>query len=74
EVVALCDRIVAAAREAGVPCGASIGPGDKLYIEEWIRRGIDFLSCGDELSFMAAGAAETIGFIRGSFEGRAPTR
>jgi len=74
EVVALYDRVVAAAREAGVPCGVSIGPGDKGFIEEWIRRGIDFLSCGDELSFMAAGAAETIGFIRGGFERRAPTR
>jgi 2-keto-3-deoxy-L-rhamnonate aldolase RhmA len=64
EVVALCDEIVAVCRREAKPCGVSIGPGDKKFIREWIQRGVDFISCGDDISFMALGAAQTIGCIR----------
>ena len=67
EVSSLYDRIIEEARKAGVPCGASIGPNDKKFIQSWIDRGVDFLSCGDELSFMAAGATDTISFVRKGF-------
>ncbi|MCX7028087.1 MAG: aldolase/citrate lyase family protein [Spirochaetes bacterium] len=64
EVVALYDEIVATCKREGKPCGVSIGPGDKQFIREWIERGVDFISCGDDISFLALGAAQTLGFIR----------
>lgn len=64
EVVALYDEIVAVCKKAGKPCGVSIGPGDRKFIQEWIGRGVDFISCGDEISFMAIGAAQTMAHIR----------
>jgi 2-dehydro-3-deoxyglucarate aldolase/4-hydroxy-2-oxoheptanedioate aldolase len=64
EVVALYDKIVGACKRAGKPCGVSIGPGDEGFIRDWIGRGVDFISCGDDISFLAAGALKTIDFIR----------
>jgi len=64
EVVALYDKIVGACRRLSMPCGVSIGPGDEGFIREWIARGIDFISCGDDISFMAAGALKTIDLIQ----------
>jgi len=64
EVIALYDEIVAVCKEEKVPCGVSIGPSDKDYIAQWLGRGVDFISCGDDISFLAAGAAGTIGYIR----------
>lgn len=67
EVTALYDRIIAACKEAGMPCGTSIGPNDRDYVADWIGRGIDYISCGDELAFMAAGSASIISFIKDQF-------
>lgn len=63
EVVSLYDEIVSTCKRAGKPCGVSIGPADRAFIAEWIARGVDFISCGDDISFMALGAAQTIHFI-----------
>lgn len=63
-VVALYDEIVATCKREGKPCGVSIGPGDRQFIREWIGRGVDFISCGDDISFMALGAAQTMSYIR----------
>ena len=64
DVIALYDEIVNACRSAEKPCGVSIGPGDEGFIQEWIARGVDFISCGDDISFLAAGALRTIDLIR----------
>jgi len=64
EVVRLYDEIVSVCKREGMPCGVSIGPGDRQFIREWIGRGVDFISCGDDISFMAIGAAQTMGWIR----------
>lgn len=64
EVVALYDEIVAVCKAEKVPCGVSIGPSDREYIAQWLDRGVDFISCGDDISFLAAGAARTIDYIK----------
>ena len=64
DVVALYDEIVATCKREGKPCGVSIGPSDRQFIREWIGRGVDFISCGDDISFMAMGAAQTMNYIR----------
>jgi len=63
DLIALYDRIVAACKAKGKPCGVSIGPSDQEYMRAWIQRGVDFIFCGDDLAFMAMGAKQTIGFI-----------
>ncbi|HOX32019.1 MAG TPA: aldolase/citrate lyase family protein [Spirochaetales bacterium] len=64
EVAALCERIVRLCKLRGKPCGVSVGPGDRDWISYWLELGVDFISCGDDISFLAEGAARTIGFIR----------
>lgn len=64
EVIALYEKIVRICKQEGKPCGVSIGPGDRKFIREWMDRGVDFISCGDEISFMAMGAAQTMNYIR----------
>ncbi len=64
ESVALYDEIAAKCRAAGRLFGVSIGPNDRQYIRSWIDRGVDFISCGDDVTFISNGASDTIGFIR----------
>lgn len=64
EMLELYARIIAECRKAKIPCGASIGPADRDFIARWISWGIDYLSCGDELGFIEAGATSTIDFVR----------
>lgn len=44
--------------------GVSLGPDDKDSIKAWIRRGISFISCGDDISFIGMGAYETLRYIK----------
>lgn len=64
DVLALCDTVVAHSKAVGKPCGVSIGPADKDTIKLWVERGIDFVSCGDDISYLAMGAESTIDYIR----------
>ena len=65
EVVALFDEIAQKCKAAGKIFGTSIGPNDRQYIRDWIARGIHFISCGDDISFIANGTRDTIAFIKG---------
>jgi len=66
EVLALCDRAIARSKAAGKPCGVSVGPGDEEYVRMWLGKGVDFISCGDDISFMAMGAKRTLELVRGN--------
>jgi 2-dehydro-3-deoxyglucarate aldolase/4-hydroxy-2-oxoheptanedioate aldolase len=58
------EKVIAACKARKIPCGASIGPGDGEYIKYWIDRKVDFLFCGDELSFVKMGAEAAIAKVR----------
>jgi 2-dehydro-3-deoxyglucarate aldolase/4-hydroxy-2-oxoheptanedioate aldolase len=51
--------IIKAAKEAGKPVGVSIGP-DESVIEKWMGMGVDFISVGDDISFLQQGASKTL--------------
>lgn len=64
EVLKLCATTIARCKVAGKPCGVSIGPGDRQAISMWLATGVDFISCGDDISFLAMGARSTLDHIR----------
>ena len=53
------DEIAEKCLKAGVPFGVSIGPDDPAAIENWIRRGIVFLGCGDDMTYIGMGCRQT---------------
>jgi len=65
EMLSVYDEIARACRASGVPFGASIGASCPVTIREWLNRGVSFLGCGDDLGFVAEGAARTLKGIRG---------
>lgn len=58
------DRIAEICKRKGMPFGVSIGPDDRASIQEWIERGVNVISCGDDISFISSGARQTIGMIQ----------
>ena len=58
------DRIAEVARKKHMPFGVSIGPDDNIAIQEWLARGIQVMSCGDDISFIAQGAVSTIAKVK----------
>ncbi|MGE4583687.1 MAG: HpcH/HpaI aldolase/citrate lyase family protein [Sphaerochaeta sp.] len=58
EVLALGRTVVQAAKRAGKPVGVSIAP-DEHVIRTWKEIGVDFISCGDDISFLQMGANRT---------------
>lgn len=74
EMPPLYESIVKTCKLRGMPCGVSIGPGDRDWISYWLGLGVDFISCGDDISFLSDGATRTIDFIQenapGSRSGR----
>jgi 2-dehydro-3-deoxyglucarate aldolase/4-hydroxy-2-oxoheptanedioate aldolase len=61
-VLEMGKTIITAAKKAGKPVGVSIGP-DEETIKIWMALGVDFLSVGDDISFLQQGAKRTIGFV-----------
>ncbi len=59
DVLALGKRVIEAAKRAGKPVGVSIGPDEKA-MQTWLGLGVDFISCGDDISFIAKGAQNTL--------------
>lgn len=57
---AACGRIVSACKKQGVPCGPSIGPANDEFIRFWLGLGVDFVFCGDDLTFVKTGTAQTL--------------
>jgi 2-dehydro-3-deoxyglucarate aldolase/4-hydroxy-2-oxoheptanedioate aldolase len=66
KVVAACDRVINACKTKAMPCGISIGPGDLDYFKSWIAKGINFISCGDDISFLQMGARRVLEYARNS--------
>jgi 2-dehydro-3-deoxyglucarate aldolase/4-hydroxy-2-oxoheptanedioate aldolase len=64
KVLEKIEKVIAACKAKKIPCGASIGPADQDYIKYWIDRKVDFLFCGDELSFTKMGAEAAIAKVR----------
>ncbi|MGE4454536.1 hypothetical protein [Sphaerochaeta halotolerans] len=53
---------IKAAKKAKKPVGVSIGPDPKM-IETYKSLGVDFFSCGDDISFLQMGAERTISML-----------
>jgi 2-dehydro-3-deoxyglucarate aldolase/4-hydroxy-2-oxoheptanedioate aldolase len=64
DVLACCKKIIERCKAHGIPCGASIGPGDDGYIKFWLAGGVNFLFCGDDLSFVKTGVENTLKKLR----------
>jgi 2-keto-3-deoxy-L-rhamnonate aldolase RhmA len=63
-VLAQCEKIIASCKAHKIPCGPSIGPTNQDYIKYWLDKKVDFLFCGDELTFVKMGAESTIEKIK----------
>ncbi len=60
EVVKLLNQVAETCKQLNKPFGVSLGPNDKATIEDWIKRGVSFIGCGDDVSFISAGAKATV--------------
>ena len=57
------DEIARKCRAAGIPFGVSVGAGDRESMKEWIRRGVSFLGCGDDISYISMGCRQTLAYL-----------
>jgi 2-keto-3-deoxy-L-rhamnonate aldolase RhmA len=64
ELLDMCARIVECCKVHKIPCGPSIGPGDQELLRFWLDQKIDFLFCGDDISFVKSGVETTIAQVR----------
>ncbi len=64
EVIALYDEIERTAKRMHKPFGVSLGAGDRESIEDWVRRGVALIGCGDDLSYLSMGSKATLSFVR----------
>lgn len=62
EVLALGKQIIACAKQAKIPVGVSIGPDEKTIIT-WMGMGLDFISVGDDISFLQQGVQRTLSMV-----------
>ncbi len=62
EVLEAGMRVIEAAKRAGKPVGVSIGPSEAA-IEAWRGLGVDFMSVGDDISFLHQGAMHTFAMM-----------
>ena len=62
EVLALGEQIIAHARRAGIPVGVSIGPDEKA-IKTWMKMDLNFISVGDDISFLQQGVQRTLAMV-----------
>lgn len=59
DVLAVMDRVAAACRSAGVPCGTAIG-NDPARLADLARRGFTFVMIGNDASFLGAAARSAV--------------
>ncbi len=57
------DHIAQVCKKHHMPFGVSLGAGDLQSAREWLDRGISFLSCGDDISYMDMGCRMTFDFV-----------
>ncbi|MDR0585049.1 MAG: 4-hydroxy-3-methylbut-2-en-1-yl diphosphate synthase [Treponema sp.] len=58
-VLSQCEKVIQSCKARNIPCGVSIGPCDKGFIKYWIDKNVDFIFCGDDISFVKMGAEAT---------------
>lgn len=63
EVLALGEHIIAHAKKARIPVGVSIGP-DAQTIRTWMKMDLDFISVGDDISFIQQGVKRTLSMVK----------
>lgn len=63
DVFVLIKKAITLAKNAGIPIGVSMGPNLQA-IDTWAALGIDYFSCGDDISFLHQGAKATIQAIQ----------
>lgn len=70
EVRSLCEEIVRICKEENRPFGVSLGAGDHEAIRYWIERGVSFIGCGDDISYISMGSRATMEFVTGCIRER----
>lgn len=63
EVVKVMEHVISAARRAGLYAGQSIGGGPEVQAS-WVQRGVQWMSIGNDMGFLLAGAHQMVGGIR----------
>ena len=63
EVRALCEEIISICKEMGRPFGVSRGAGDLEAISYWLGKGVSFIGCGDDISYISMGCHATMEFV-----------
>ncbi len=63
KVLELSKHTIDQAKKAGIPIGVSIGPNVQA-IDIWKGLGVNYFSCGDDISFLHQGAKATIEVIK----------
>lgn len=69
EAIALYQEIAQTCKAAGRLFGVSIGPNDRTAIQNWIKLGVNFISCGDDITFISNGTRDTIHYIKNCANG-----
>ena len=70
EVRALCEEVISICKEMGRPFGVSLGAGDHEGIRYWIDRGVSFIGCGDDISYISMGSRASMEFVNNCIKKR----
>ena len=60
KVLATCDGVIKICNKKKKPCGIAIGAGDLEFFKRWIKAGINFISCGEDITFIQMGAKQIL--------------
>jgi len=69
DVLAAADKVIAAARKAGVPMGMAGGPNPKEAVE-WIEKGAQFFALGADQSYLVYASQRAVNGVRKLLEER----
>lgn len=64
KMMPIYDEIASKCTAAGMPFGVSLGAADRDSMRDWIQRGISFLGCGDDISYISMGSKATLDFVQ----------
>ncbi|MCI8853366.1 MAG: 4-hydroxy-3-methylbut-2-en-1-yl diphosphate synthase [Lachnospiraceae bacterium] len=70
EVRALCEEAIAICKEMNRPFGVSLGAGDHEAISYWLSKGVSFMGCGDDISYISMGCQATMEFVKDCMDGK----
>ena len=63
EMVKIYDLLAEKCKAAGMPFGVSLGPGDRDFIAQWIRRDVALISCVDDISAINMASADMLQYL-----------